>query len=169
MILTLFFGFFVTMSSAFAQIDNRPPTVDDFDEEKILLKTIANALVENEEQKLQSGILISSSTIFAFLSFGSLLTIRFDGGSRRKFATLVKLLMICLFIIAATQIYTIISIATGYFDTLIYVGTLIVVITFFGLILLFSYQIIAERSREPEVKNKFANATNFFQNMLTKN
>lgn len=137
-----------------AQKFDDPPTMDIFDENKVLLKTIADKLIENEHQKFQNSILVSASTIFAFVSFGSLLALRFEGGSLRRFILLVRYTMLCLFAIAASQIYIIISIISETFNELIYIGMLFLVITAFGLILFFIYQIISERSREPTVEKE---------------
>lgn len=111
----------------------------------LLEKSIAKLL--DKHDAFRGEILISSSTIFAFVGFGSFLTLRFENGDKDYLLGNIRYILFCFAYIGISQIYIIVSVGTDQFNSTLYEILMSGIGPAFGLILFFIYGVITEQSR----------------------
>lgn len=126
------------------------------DEDK-LSKIITNSILSNETDKgwTEGDILIGSTTIFAFFTFGSFITTKFESGRKAEQIKYMRFILFATFAVQIAHLYMIGVIVLNGFDPIVYIATLLLTIIALGLILETAMRIISAENREEEKKKEF--------------
>lgn len=116
------------------------------------LTELGNAIgkaLPKESAWTEGDVLVASSTIFAFFTFGSFLVIKFESKRKKEEMKAMDLVLGSILSIQIIHLIVIIVIMLGFFNPLFYVGIMILTVIILLLILVAVRRIIDIENREP--------------------
>ena len=153
----------------FADLDNNSTTDNLQPDDKLLLdKTIVKLL--QKQSSFEGEALIASATVFAFVGFGSFLSLKFDSKDVKYLFDLINYILFCVFAIGGIQLYIMISIIGGWFSILSYEILMTITGVAFGLILFLVRLVMGEENqdRDKQIKKIAADFLKSFTEGLEK-